>query len=279
MHTPRSTGGPEHAPGTPGLDIGAADEEVESVGSRRVPLVVQSEQDKMLRYHVSLLTHCLNDGLDLGKGYQVSRLPLDVWPRVKAKDRLGVLQQFKTWGFLALIGHHSKLQQVCDMKANPRYRGVPNAAALSARKERASRARKFRSHLTLMTEIRRRVIDTESDNMADMVPSQGATSVSSHVQYGYKTHDYGRRCNLVRANVLPSGTQDFDMVNAMTNLVVQAMDKLELPQWLPTRELPHWRHYADHTARLRVEMQANLGPSAKRVILSVAHGEHCSTDR
>ena len=62
------------------------------------------------------------------------------------------------------------------------------------------------------------------------------------------------------------------MVNTMTNLVVQAMNKLEPTQWLPMRELPHWRHYADHTARLRVEMQGNLGPSAKRVILSVAHG-------
>ena len=173
---------------------------------------------------------------------------------------------------LARIGHLSKLQQVCDVKANPRHRGVPNAAALSARKEWASRARKFRSHLTWMTEVRRRVIDTESDNMADMVLPQGGTSVSSHVQHEYKTHDYGRRyasaigvqrcSNLVRA---PAGTQDFDMVNAMTNLVVQAMDKLELSQWLPMRELPHWRHYADRTARLRVEMQADLGPSAKRV--------------
>ena len=62
------------------------------------------------------------------------------------------------------------------------------------------------------------------------------------------------------------------MVDKMTNLVVQAMTKLELPQWLPMRDLLHWRHYADHTARLRVQMQAHLGPSAKRVILSVAHG-------
>ena len=73
------------------------------------------------------------------------------------------------------------LQQVRDMEANPRYRGVPNAAALSAMKEWASQARKFRSHLTWMTEARRRVIDTESDNMAHMVLSQGGTSVLSHV--------------------------------------------------------------------------------------------------
>ena len=77
LNTAGSSGGPVHAPGTPGLDIGAADQEVESVGSRRV-FVVPSEQDKMLRYHVSLLTHCLNDGLHLCSGYQVSRQPLDV---------------------------------------------------------------------------------------------------------------------------------------------------------------------------------------------------------
>ena len=71
---------------------------MESVRSRRVPFVVQSEQDKILRYHVSLLTHCLKNGLDFGSEYQVGRLPLDVWPRVKAKDRLGVLQQLKTGG-------------------------------------------------------------------------------------------------------------------------------------------------------------------------------------
>ena len=101
------------------------------------------------------------------------------------------------------------------------------------------------------------MVDTQSDNVADMVPSQGGTSVSSHVQYEYKTHGYGQRyvsaivvqrcSNLVRANVLPTGTQDFDMVNAITNLVVQAN------KWSCRRVAdegaPHWRHYADHTAR------------------------------
>ena len=64
--------------------------------------------------------------------------------------------------------------------------GVPNAAALSERKEWAIKARKYRSHLTWMTEVRWRVLDTESDNMADTVLSQGGTSVSSQVQYEYK---------------------------------------------------------------------------------------------
>ena len=85
-HAPGSTGGPVHAPGTHGLHIG--DQEVEPVGSRHVAFVVQSEQDNMLRNHVSLLTHSLNDGLNLCSEYQVSKRPLDVWPRVLAKDRL-----------------------------------------------------------------------------------------------------------------------------------------------------------------------------------------------
>ena len=118
--------------------------------------------------------------------------------------------------------------------------------------------------------------------MADMVLPQGGTSISSLVRYECKTREYGLRCafaigvqrcsNLVRANVLPVGTQDFDMVNAMTNLVVQAIHKLELPQWLPMRGLGHWRDYSEHTSGLREQTQANFGPSAKRVILSVAHG-------
>ena len=143
----------------------------------------------------------------------------------------------------------TKLQQACDMKANVRFRGAPNAAAISAKKEWTRRSQKFRSHLQWMTEVRRRVTDTETDTMADMVLSQGGTSISSQMQYDCKTHNYGRRyssaigvqrcSNLIRSVVLPAGTQDFDMVNAMTNLVVQAMNKLELPTWLPMRELRH----------------------------------------
>ena len=125
--------------------------------------------------------------------------------------------------------------------------------------------------------MRRHVTDTESDNMADMALSQGGTCISSLVQYDYKTHGYWRRyssaigvprcSNLLRANVLPAGTQDFDVVNAMTNLVVHAMHKLDLPQWSPMRKLCHWRHHAEHTG-LRAQMQAHMGLIAKRVILS-----------
>ena len=47
------------------------------------------------------------------------------------------------------------------------------------------------------------------------------------------------------------------MVNAMT---------------MPMRESRHWRHYAEHTAGMREQMEARIGASAKRVILSVANG-------
>ena len=133
----------------------------------------------------------------------------------------------------------TKLQQACEMKANVRFRVAPNAAAISAEKEWTRRSHKFRSHLQWMTEVRRRVTGTETDTLADMVLSQGGPSISSQVQYDFKTHNYGRRyssaigvqrcSNLIRSIVLPAGTQNFDMVNAMTNLVVQAMNKLELP--------------------------------------------------
>ena len=36
------------------------------------------------------------------------------------------------------------------------------------------------------------------------------------------------------------------MVNAMTNLVVQALRKMDLPSWLPLRELSSWSDNADH---------------------------------
>ena len=70
LHAPGSTGGPVHAPGTPGLDIGTTDQEVESVGSRRILVALpwfraDTGPQRCCSYHVSLLTHCLNDGLDL----------------------------------------------------------------------------------------------------------------------------------------------------------------------------------------------------------------------
>ena len=82
---------------TSAFGAGAVDLEVESLGSR--PLPFSGEEDKMLRHHVALLKNCLNEGVDICSEYQVSRLPLDVWPRVKAKDRVSILQHLKTMGF------------------------------------------------------------------------------------------------------------------------------------------------------------------------------------
>ena len=87
--------------------------------------------------------------------------------------------------------------------------------------------------------MRDQVAVVETDNMADLVLSQGGTTISNLVRYQYKVGNLRRRyssplgvqrcSNLVRAHVLPAATQDLDMVNAMTNLVVQAVRKMHLP--------------------------------------------------
>ena len=77
---------------------GVEDEEVESVRSRRVPFVLHCAQ--VLRCHISLLTHCLNDGLDLCSEYHLTGLPLAVWSEGLSKDRVGALGQ-KNWRVLA----------------------------------------------------------------------------------------------------------------------------------------------------------------------------------
>ena len=96
----------------------------------------------------------------------------------------------KTW---RVISHVTKSQQARDAKANDESRGIMNAAAVAVWKDWAAKARKFRSHLLWWTGVRRRVAATESDNKADMVLSQGGTSITSVVRYQHKSHDYGRR--------------------------------------------------------------------------------------
>ena len=82
----------------------------------------------------------------------------------------------------------------------------------------------------------------ETDNVADLVLSKGGTTIANLVRYqkkvGNHSHPYSsplgaQRCNLVRVHVLPPATEDFDMVNAVTNPVVQAVQKMDLPSWLP----------------------------------------------
>ena len=82
-----------------------------------------------------------------------------------------------------------------------------------------------------------------------------------------------QRCsNLVRAHVPLFVIEDFDTVNAMTNLVVQDVRKMDLPSWLPLRELSSWFDDADHTTAIRGRLQDFLGAKTKAVILGVAHG-------
>ena len=94
---------------------------------------------------------------------------------------------------IGLISHLTKLHQACDAKANERHRGALNASAVAVLKVWASKAAEYPSHLAWMTEVRRRVSETGSDNMADMVLSQGGTSITSVVRYQYKTPGYGGR--------------------------------------------------------------------------------------
>ena len=72
--------------------------------------------------------------------------------------------------------------------------------------------------------------------------------------------------------MLPPATEDFDIVYATTNLVVQAARKMDLPSWLPLRELSSWSDYADHTTATRGRLQGFLGAKTKAVILGAAHG-------
>ena len=97
--------------------------------------------------------------------------------------------------------------------------------------------------------------------MVDLVLSQGGTTIANLVRYQNKVGNLGRRyssplaaqrcSNLVRAGVLPPATKDFDMVNAMTNLVVRAVRKMDLTSWMPLRELSTWPDKADHTTAIR----------------------------
>ena len=119
-----------------------------------------------------------------------------------------------------------------------------------------------------VTAVRDQVAVVETDNTADLVLSQGGTTIANLVRYQKKVGDLGRRCssplgaqrcsNLVSARVLPPATEDFGMVNAVTNLVVQAVRKMDLPSWLPFRELSSSSDYADHTTAIRGLLQGFL---------------------
>ena len=125
---------------------------------------------------------------------------------------------------VALIGHLVKLQEACDAKANHMGRGVMNAMDVVEKQNGPRKSRKYWSHLAWMTAVRDQVAVVETDNMADLVLSQGGTTIANLVRYKNKVGNLGRRyssplaaqrCSkMVRARVLPSATEDFDMVNA-----------------------------------------------------------------
>ena len=146
----------------------------------------------------------------------------------------------------------------------------------------AAKAQKYWSHLAWMTAVRDQVAVVETDNVADLVLSQGGTTIANLVRYQFNVGNLGRRylsplgaqrcSNLVRAHVLPPATEDFDMVNAMTNLVVQVVRKMDLPSWLPSCALSSWSDHADHTKAIRGRLQGFPGAKTKAVIPGVAHG-------
>ena len=131
-----------------------------------------------------------------------------------------------------------------------------------------------------MTAVRDQVAVVETDNMADFVLSQGGTTIANLARYQYKVSNLGlryssplaaQRCsNVFRAHALPRATGDFDMVNAMTNLIVQAVRKMDLPSWLPFRELSSRSDYADHTTATRGRLQGFQGANTKAVFPGVS---------
>ena len=55
------------------------------------------------------------------------------------------------------------------------------------------------------------------------------------------------------------------MVNAMTNLVVRAVRKMDLPSWLPIRALSGWSDDTDDITAIRGRLQGFLGGKTKAV--------------
>ena len=155
--------------------------------------------------------------------------------------------------FCLLVRMRRPHQASCQIAGGLRRESEPQGSRCDerdGRKKWAVKAQKYWSHLAWMTAVRDQVAVVETDDMADLVLSQGGCTIANFVRYQYKVGNLGRRCssplaaqrcsNLVRGHVLPPATEDFDMVNAMTNLVVQAVRKMDLPFWLPSLEVSSW---------------------------------------
>ena len=136
-------------------------------------------------------------------------------------------------------------QTSCQNAGGLRREGEPHKSRCDERDGRggeekwARKPRKYRSHLA-WSATRSRL----SKRTTDLVLSQGGSTIANLVRC--KVGNLGRpfssplgaqRCgNLVRAHVLPSASEDFDTVNAMTNLLVHTVRKMDLSSWLPLRD-------------------------------------------
>ena len=80
---------------------------------------------------------------------------------------------------VALFRRLVKLQEACDAKANHRGRGVMNAMDVVEKNNGPRKPRKYRSHLAWMTAVRYQVAVVETDDMADLVLSQGGSTIAN----------------------------------------------------------------------------------------------------
>ena len=83
---------------------------------------------------------------------------------------------------VALVRHLVKLQEAGDAKANHSGRGVMNAMDERDEEKMAAKAQKYWSHLAWMTAVRDQVAFVETDNIADLVLSQGG--MTTETSYG-----------------------------------------------------------------------------------------------
>ena len=144
-----------------------------------------------------------------------------------------------------------------DVKANHRGRGVMNAMDV-VEKKMAAKAQKDRSHLV----VRDQVVVVETDSMADLVLSQGRTTIANLVRYQSPVCVTARGTALQQPGSGPSCYGRFR----------QRRDKSRGAGRLPLRELSSWSDHADHTAAILGRLQGFLGAKTKAVILGVAHG-------
>ena len=178
---------------------------------------------------------------------------------------------------VALIRQLVKLQEACDAKANHKGHGVMNAMVVVEMKNGPRKP--YPSHLAWMTAVRDQVAVVETDNMADLVLSQGGTTIANLVRYQHKVGNLGRHyssplgaqrsSNLVRAHVLRYRCRHGERHDESRG-AGRAQDGPHL--LAAVTRFSSWSDYADHTTAIRGLLQGFLGAKTKAVILGVAHG-------